>query len=282
MSIEVCVLASGSGGNCTVLRAPGGVVLVDAGLGPRMAARRMMNTGVRLSDVAAICLTHLDGDHFNSNWISTIVRRGISVYCHARRVDALLRRGGDPDLARFVIPFGNQAFEPVAGLAVQPIAFAHDQAGSHGFVVEGFGSRIGYASDLGHVPDSLVEHFCDLDVLAIESNYDPRMQIESGRPEFLKRRIMGGAGHLSNQQALSAVKRILDRCQDEGRRLPAHIVLLHRSRQCNCPQLLRRLFARDARIAPRLTLAEQYSASPWLRCCRQAPLRGEQLMLAWG
>jgi hypothetical protein len=92
---------------------------------------------------------------------------------------------------------------------------------------------------------------------------------------------MGGAGHLSNEQALDAIRRILDRAEQRRRRLPAHIVLLHRSRQCNCPKLLRRLFADDRRIASRLTLAEQYRRTDWLRLRRSRPLVGEQLTLAW-
>jgi hypothetical protein len=123
--------------------------------------------------------------------------------------------------------------------------------------------------------------FADLDVLAIESNYDPHLQRTSGRPIFLQQRIMGGKGHLSNQQAFDAVRAVLDRCERSGARLPSHIVLLHRSRDCNCPRLLRQLFVRDARIAPRLTLAEPFEPSGWLKVRERAPLMGEQLALSW-
>ena len=96
-----------------------------------------------------------------------------------------------------------------------------------------------------------MEQFVDLDVLALESNYDPRMQEQSDRPLYLKRRIMGGRGHLSNAQALGAIRQMLDRSAKQTGNLPAHIVLLHRSRQCNCPDLVRRMFAADARIGAR-------------------------------
>lgn len=283
MSIEVCVLASGSAGNCTVVRSPGGVVLIDAGIGPRTAAQRMTGTGVAVADVSAICLTHLDRDHFNFNWLSTIDRNGVRLFCHANRAGELASlaraRGFDPTIETF----DGDGFVPADGVCFQPIHLPHDRAGSHGFIIEGFGCRLGYATDLGRVPPELVERFADVDLLAIESNYDPRMQADSPRPWFLKRRITGGRGHLSNEEALAAVRAILDRRQSRGRRPPAHIVLLHRSRQCNCPHLVRRLFSRDARIAPRLTLAEQYERSEWLRLAPSLPpLVGEQLTLAWG
>ena len=289
MAVEMCVLASGSMGNCTVLRAPSGVMLIDAGIGPRVAVQRLAGTGVSVADVSAICLTHLDRDHFSFNWIGTIVRRGIRVFCHAKRVaDMLAYAFGDaadsPEAKAFaaqILGFGEQAFEPLERFTARPIHLAHDQNGSHGFVLEGFGRRIGYATDLGHVPAGLSEVFCGLDVLAIESNYDPQMQQDSGRPWFLKQRIMGGRGHLSNQQAFEAVRRVLDGCERRGLGLPEHIVLLHRSRECNCPDLLRSLFARDARMARRLTLAEQFSRTEWIRPRESKPLVGEQLQLAW-
>ena len=91
MSVEVCVLASGSAGNCTVVRTPAGTLLVDAGIGPRTAAQRLAGTGASIAEVAGICLTHLDHDHFNKNWLTSILSRGINVFCHESRVDDLVR-----------------------------------------------------------------------------------------------------------------------------------------------------------------------------------------------
>jgi Beta-lactamase superfamily domain len=83
----------------------------------------------------------------------------------------------------------------------------YDQLGSHGFVVDGFGYRIGYATDLGHVPWYFIDRFRDLDCIVLEANYDPQMQADSALPSLLKRHIMGGHGHLSNRQALAAAQR---------------------------------------------------------------------------
>jgi phosphoribosyl 1,2-cyclic phosphodiesterase len=236
---------------------------------------------VGLDDVAAICLTHLDYDHFNMTWLSEILRRKIYLHCHEDHVDALLARANNRDLAPRVRPFNGQAFLAVPGVRARSFALPHDELGSFGFVFDARGGRIGYASDLGRCSGELVRHFRGLNVLAIESNYDPRMQINSSRPWSLKRRIMGGSGHLSNQQALDAVRQILDRCQKDGEELPRHIVLLHRSRQCNCPRLLRKLFSSDRRIAPRLILAEQDRATSWL-WARPQRGAGAQLELQWG
>ena len=290
MSLELCVLGSGSSGNCSVLRTPDGAVLIDAGLGPRVTETRLRGTGLKLDDIRAICLTHLDHDHFNGNWISTICERGIRVFVNLHRLNELLRatlideirRACSRAFKRLVETFGtSKSFGPIDGVSIRAIKLAHDRHGSHGFCIEGFGARIGYATDLGHVPDGLIEHFADVDLLALESNYDPAMQVNSARPWFLKRRIMGGAGHLSNEQAFDAIRAILDRQQRIRGCLPSHIVLLHRSRQCNCPRVVRHLFHQDPRIARRLTLSDQYRRTDWLRLESARPRAGEQLMLEW-
>lgn len=274
MSLELCILASGSAGNAAIVRSPAGILLIDAGIGPRTLAKRLSGTGVRLTDIGAVCLTHLDGDHFSARWSPTLRSLDIPIYCHANKVGALALCS--PELVPLIRPFTSEAFSPIDGLGCDPVPFAHDRLGSHGFVVDGFGYRIGYATDLGHVPSYFFDRFCDLDCIALEANYDPKMQADSSRPHFVKRRITGGHGHLSNPQALAAIRKLLDR----ARKPPDHIVLLHRSRECNCPELVRKMFSVDRRIAPRLTLAQQHQRSPWLGRPTRSPYVGEQLTLA--
>jgi phosphoribosyl 1,2-cyclic phosphodiesterase len=254
--------------------------LIDAGIGPRSTAKRMNGTGVAIGDVRAICLTHLDHDHFSANWLRTIIKLGIRLFCHESRRDALAFEASFAQVDVPIETFNGQAFEPIDGLRFHAIKLAHDECGSHGFVIEGFGCRVGWATDLGHVPATLIDRFCGVDVLALESNYDPEMQLRSGRPWFLKQRIMGGRGHLSNEQAFTAIRMILDRCKSHLRRLPQHIVLLHRSQECNCPDLVRRLFERDPRVARRLILADQFERTGWLSVdVNRRALVGEQMSL---
>jgi phosphoribosyl 1,2-cyclic phosphodiesterase len=188
-----------------------------------------------------------------------------------------------PDIESLIVAFG-ETFEPVKGVRFEAMKLAHDREGSHGFVMECEEYRAGFATDLGHVPDGLIERFCGVDVLAIESNYDPEMEMSSARPWFLKQRVMGGSGHLSNAQALEAVRAILDRTAETcgPEKLPRHIVLLHRSRECNCPKLVSRMFSADARIAPVLTLAHQHERTGWLSARRPRMQKQQQMVMAWG
>src|SRR6266576_3042394 len=120
-SVRVCVLASGSSGNCTVVRSPAGVVLIDAGLGPRQVAQRLAGTGVCVGDVSAICLTHLDRDHFNPNWLPTIVRRDIRVLCHTEKIADVLELAAEWELSPAVRGFDIDPFEAAPGLTVRPL-----------------------------------------------------------------------------------------------------------------------------------------------------------------
>ncbi len=261
----VCVLGSGSGGNSTVVRVGDKALLIDAGFGPMTVARRLRDANLRLADIAAVCVTHLDQDHFRPTWLAPLRRAAIPLFVHRWHLDDLYDLHGEParqlQRAGLVEVFDDEPFCPMREVRVSSFRLAHDTKGTCGFHIETPAGRIGYATDLGHVPTSLFEHFRGVDLLAIESNYDPQMQLGSSRPWFLKRRIMGMAGHLSNEQAFDAVRRIVNEGCDGS---PRHIVLLHRSAQCNCPDLVRELFSQDARIAARLTLAEQRRCTPWM------------------
>jgi len=143
---------------------------------------------------------------------------------------------------------------------------AHDDLGSVGLVIEHAGLRLGFATDLGRVPAALIDHFSGIDALALESNYDRAMQVESARPPFLKRRIMGGAGHLSNAQALEAV------CRIDARAGLSHVALLHLSQECNEEGLVRALYQREApHLLERLTITHQRQPSPLLEVKRAQP-----------
>ncbi len=265
MALSFCVLGSGSGGNSTLIISGKGqdqkYTLLDCGLSPRQTNKRMAALGVTVADISAILLTHLDSDHFYPGWVKPIQQFNIPLHVHRRHRAAAWRTGLT---ARHAALF-EDCVELECGIAAKTHLLSHDALGSVGYVLEHDGLRLGYATDLGRVPDSLIDVFAEdggLNALALESNYDPEMQISSDRPVYLKRRIMGGSGHLSNEQCLEAVSEIVHRCVQADL---SHIALLHLSRQCNCPKLLHKLYATQApHLMPRLTITNQFLPSPLL------------------
>lgn len=284
-AMQICVLGSGSGGNSTVVRIGAKAMLIDAGFGPMTTARRLHQIGLKVSDLAAICITHLDQDHFRPTWIDTMVGFRIPLYLHRWHRDYLDRTEGSErlytaDLVRF---FEADPFTPWKvdredeQLAVSTVRLPHDAKGTSAFHLCSPHGRIGLATDLGHVPDEMIEAFAGVDVLLIECNYDPQMQLTSSRPVFLKKRIMGDHGHLSNEQSLQACQRIAD-ASPAGN--PQRIVLLHRSQQCNSEEIVREVFNRDARFAGRVMLTQQRRRTPWIPVRPLAAMKRDQLKLS--
>lgn len=287
MSLRICVLGSGSGGNATLVELDGRAMLIDAGFGPRALAKRLAAVGSHLDQIEGVLLTHLDTDHFKPTLIKTLLEREIPVACHQRHEARIYRsaqrvQGTDARLLRkagllhlFDDGLTEAPMRDGAPVRVRPVPLAHDRSGTYGFVVHNRTKRLGYATDLGRVPGALVEAFVDVDVLAIESNYDPEMQARSDRPWFLKNRITSGNGHLSNGETLAAVRTIVAR----SARPPAHVVLLHLSRQCNCPDLVRSLYAADPLLGSRLCVSSQTDPTPWLDAAECPGVPGEQMMM---
>jgi phosphoribosyl 1,2-cyclic phosphodiesterase len=246
--LSFCILGSGSAGNCTLVRlgddGEARHVLIDAGLSPRQTRHRLGPLGVGLDDISDILLTHIDYDHFHPGWRDGGSKR---IACTWRAARRHLRQGRAEGLpARDTEPF-DDTFEMQPGTRVEVTMLPHDELGSTGFVIDHGGARLGFATDLGRVPEALLERFENL------------LERASSRPDFLKQRIMGGLGHLSNEQALEAVLHIAGRCDLR------HIALLHLSRQCNDPEIVRGLFARRAPdLLDRLTITNQYEPTPLL------------------
>ena len=250
--MRVCVLGSGSSGNCTLVEGPGGIVLLDVGFSPRETRRRMESAGFRPADVGAVVLTHPDSDHLHSGWTRALGGlAGPRLVVRPRHAAAVASMGYLPAW----IDEEAGAFER-CGLSFEAFPLPHDSLGSTAFRIRG-GTRVAaHATDLGRRTARLVEFLSGADALFLESNYDPAMQRASGRSPYLVDRIMGGDGHLSNEQAME-IALAVDRVQPLGT-----LQLLHLSRQCNCPRLVARLWQERApALVPRLTVTAQHAPS---------------------
>lgn len=263
----ICVLASGSGGNCSVLavRRSGvtRLVLIDLGLSPRRTFAMLECIGFGAHSIDACLLTHLDVDHFHPGWL-TRTPRHTALRLHQRHAHALNRASS---FTGVTVKAFDGGFDLEPGVRVSPMVMSHDEMGVAAFRIDFDGAigggSLGFATDLGHVTADLVEHMRargGVDVLAIESNYCPKMQIESDRPMFLKQRIMGGSGHLSNQQSVEAIHAIQPK---------DHVVLLHLSRQCNDPALVASMH-QGAEYG--VTITSQFAASRWVRVAASGTL----------
>ncbi len=225
------------------------MILLDAGLSPRATWKAFDALGLGVSRLSAILLTHLDHDHWRPSWRKGAPRH-VPVHMHKRHVRRAERQN---TLPRHTSPFDDEIALP-GGVRARAWLGAHDDLGVAAFRIElPSGASLGYATDLGSPTPHLVDLLRGVDTLAIESNYCPHLQLASSRPEFLKERIMGGRGHLSNEQAARTIREIAPR---------SNVVLLHLSRECNTPELAA---AAHASAPYALTLSNQYEPTPWVR-----------------
>ena len=253
------VLGSGSGGNATVLTFSDSNdhcrhILIDMGLGPRTSQSRARELGLDTELLEAIVLTHGDQDHCNPNWSRTLMRRELPVYVAPAHIPEALDAG---------VPSANirrltGTVELAGALRIRTAVSPHDREGTTALRIEHIAHNetpsrsLGWLTDLGCVVPEVEALIEGCDAIAIESNYDHEMQLDSPRPQFLKTRIMGGNGHLSNDQAHDVVVRLV------AHSMPSAIVLLHLSRECNCPQLLQKLWQeRSPELARRLHITNQ-------------------------
>jgi phosphoribosyl 1,2-cyclic phosphodiesterase len=267
MALRFTVLASGSGGNASLVQTGHTGLLIDAGLGPRQLGQRLAAVGASWASVEAVLLTHTHSDHWRELTLTHLVRRQVSLWCHPKHHEVLRTYGssfGELHRAGLVHAYSEiEPFMPAPGICCRAFPLRHDGGPTFGFHIDGSsdlfgqGSRLAYAADLGTWDESLAASLADVDVLALEFNHDVELEARSGRTPRLIARVLSDDGHLSNEQAAALVRRVLA-LSPRGRL--RHLVQLHLSRECNRPELARACGqAVLAELAPEATLhtAEQ-------------------------
>lgn len=229
MSLKVCILGSGSSGNCTFIASDSTALLIDAGLSARAIEQRLAGIGRAISEIRGICVSHEHSDHTQGLRVLH-QRAGIPLYANGGTIDALAR---NPDFAglRWQVFTTGSAFH-VGDLTVEPFAVPHDAYEPVGFVVECGDTRVGVVTDMGMCTTLIRERLRRCHAVVVESNHDEQMLQDADRPWHLKQRIRGRQGHLSNQGAAMLLTEIA------GPQL-RHVFLAHLSEDCNRPELAR-------------------------------------------
>lgn len=222
--LKLHVLASGSKGNCALVQAPDGLIMVDCGLSRKETLARMHALGLDERDVQALLVTHEHGDHV----------RGMPVWCKHFH-GAVFASQGTLESKGALAAIAHETFDPgdeldVCGVRIRIFSTSHDVENPVGFRFSCAGDSIAYATDTGVLSSTALATLADARVLALESNHDVAMLKEGEYPAYLKARILSEVGHLSNAQAAEAAPALVtDRTE--------HLVAMHLSQDNNRPSL---------------------------------------------
>ena len=219
--MRYCALASGSNGNSYYVGSSDSSVLIDIGISCKQVERRMMNVGLRPDSVKGIFITHEHSDH----------TRGVSVFAKRYKIPVYITEGTykasrlniAADLIRMIGP--DDKVE-IGSLTVNSFSKMHDAAEPCSFTVSDGQYNIAVITDIGTACENVIKAVQNTEVLILESNYDKEMLEKGPYPYFLKRRISGTYGHLSNESSLHLFKKH----RSEKLR---HIILSHLSDKNN-------------------------------------------------
>ncbi len=242
-------LQSGSNGNSIYVEADGARLLFDSGISGRQARRRMSTHGRDIHDVDALLITHDHADHIRC---AGIFQRlfGIPIYLTEPTYRAVGDQLGKLNDVRYFRAGESISFGPVT---VHTHPTPHDATDGVTFVVECGRKRLGIFTDLGHPYDGLAEQLESVDAAYLESNYDPLMLEEGPYPPYLKARIRGAGGHLSNEESAQLVRMCAGR--------HAWIALAHLSEQNNHPDVALNTYRNILGLGQDLTVAGRYGVS---------------------
>ena len=245
------MLASGSSGNAIWISGGGTAVLIDAGISGKRVTTSVEDLGLNADELKAVLVTHEHSDHVSG--LGPVTRKlGLPAYATAGTHAAIDRRLGKCP-GRVVVEAGTD-FE-VGGLRISPFAVTHDCVEPVGYAVTDGRARVVVATDLGVVGHPVRHRIGQADCVVLEFNHDERMLRDGGYPWFLKQRIMGNEGHLSNEAAARELVSLADGPISS-------LVLAHLSRENNTPDLAlttaREALERAGRGDVGIHLAEQY------------------------
>ena len=232
MDLAICSFASGSSGNCFLIRTERTALIIDAGISAKQTAEGLAALDLAPSDVGAVLITHEHSDHI----------RGLKPLSRATGAPVYLSRGsfeGIPfarKLADVRIFIPGESFS-VGDILVESFPTSHDAADPSGFSFSAGGRRISIVTDTGTITGGCFETVWDSDLFVLESNHDESMLRIGRYPWFLKQRILSEMGHLSNDDAANALVEMLKKAEDMGRSKRRTVLLAHLSKENNFPQM---------------------------------------------
>ena len=231
MAVKLTILGSGSAGNCAYLETDETRLLIDAGFSGRQIRQRLSAIGRAPEGLHGILITHEHSDHIQG-LTALCAKLQLPIYCNRLTKEAMesqLQAKFDCRIFTTGAPF------EIGDVTVDTFSVPHDAYDPVGFLLRTSSGNIGFLTDLGYATKLVIERVRSANVLLLETNHDLKLlQEDTKRPWSIKQRILSRHGHLSNDAAAEVAGEVVS---SELR----HLYLGHLSRDCNRPELARRV-----------------------------------------
>ena len=260
MKVRFISLASGSSGNCYYIGTEKYGILIDAGIAVRTIKKGLKEAGINMEMIRAVFVTHDHADHIKAVgglgeklnipiYTTARIHEGINKsYCMTEKLHSSVRY------------LEKQQPMQLEDFRIESFEVPHDGTDNVGYCIEIDGKVFSFLTDLGEITPTAAQYICKANYLILEANYDDEMLRYGNYPQFLKERVAGPIGHLSNQEAAEflATHYTLDL---------KNIWLCHLSRDNNHPELAYktvdiRLFEEGIRVGKDVSLVALKRTTP--------------------
>lgn len=219
----VSVLASGSEGNCTFIQTATKKILIDIGMNNKYIVSKLAELNVSPADIDYVFITHTHADHTGA----------MKVFFKSNTPMVFLDERMLPEL-EFLSNYPNLCFDKgplnFDTLTVEIIKTSHDAPGSRGYIFKENNESAVYITDTGYINHKLFDRLSNHSIYIFESNHDVEMLMHGKYPAWLKARVRGDEGHLSNQQSAFYLSKFIGPKTKE-------VILAHISKENNDPEL---------------------------------------------
>ena len=213
--MRMCSIASGSSGNCIYVGSDHTHLLVDTGISKKRIEEGLKTLDLKGDDLNGILITHEHSDHIQG--LGVFSRKyQIPIYATKGTLEGIKSYSGlgkmpeglyHPMIPQITKATAEELYHPIhtdepftlGDIDIHPFEISHDANEPAGYRLECGAKSVAVATDLGKYDSYTVKNLQNLDAVLLEANHDIHMLEVGGYPYYLKQRILGDRGHLSNE-----------------------------------------------------------------------------------